>query len=58
MSDEIKVYVVTKKGRDNFYLRYTDPATGQRVEKCAKTPKRSTADQEAGKWQAELVEGR
>ncbi len=58
MSDEIKVYVVTKKGRDNFYLRYTDPATGQRVEKCAKTTKRSAADQEAGKWQAELVEGR
>ena len=55
--DEIKVYVINK-GRKNLYLRYLDPATGKSVEKSAATGKRSEAIKAAGKWEAELREGR
>lgn len=56
MSDEINVIVVTRKGR-NFYLRYTDPVTGQKVEKSSGTKNRSKAVKAAGRWQSELEEG-
>lgn len=55
--DEIKVYVVDKH-RKYLYLRYTDPATGRVVERSAKTDSRKDAEKAAGKWEAELREGR
>jgi hypothetical protein len=58
MSEEAKVYVLTKVGRKNLYLRFTDPTTGKRVEKSAETSKRAEAVKAAGKWEAELREGR
>ena len=57
MSEEIKVYVIDK-GRTNLYLRYTDPMTNKRVDKSSKTGKRADAVKAAGKWEAELREGR
>lgn len=55
--DEINVIVVDRK-RKNLYLRYIDPNTGKVVEKSAKTKVRAEAIKAAGKWQAELREGR
>src|SRR4051794_8109625 len=57
MTDEIKVYVINK-GRKYLYLRYTDTTTGKPVEKSAETSKQRAALEAAGKWQAELREGR
>jgi hypothetical protein len=57
MTDEIKAYVINK-GRKNLYLRYTDPMTGKPVEKSAETSQHEAALEAAGKWQAELREGR
>lgn len=57
MAEEIKVYVISKN-RKNLYLRYIDPLTGKPVEKSAGTGKRSLAVKAAGKWEAELREGR
>lgn len=58
MTDEIKVHVVKYPDRENFVLRFRDPQTGKLVTKSAETTKRSEADKAAGKWQAELREGR
>src|SRR5262249_8762057 len=58
MNEEIKVYVIDKKGRKFLYLLYTDPATGKRVEKSAQTRNYSEATKLAGKLQAELRENR
>jgi integrase len=57
MTDEIKVYVISK-GRKNLYLCYIDPTTGKQVTKSAETSKQKPALEAAGKWQAELREGR
>jgi integrase len=56
MSAEINVIVVTRKGR-NFYLRYTDPVTGQKVEKSSGTKNRREATKRAGQWQTDLENG-
>ncbi len=55
--DDVKVYVINK-GRKYFYLRYTDPLTGRTIEKSAATSKHAEAVKAAGKWEAELREGR
>ena len=56
MSEEINV-VVIDRGRKNLYLRYTDPVTGQRVEKSARTASKREAVKTAGEWQSELKNG-
>src|SRR6185436_19039448 len=58
MNDEIKVHVAGYGAGRNLMLRYTDPVTGKRVAKSAGTRSRREAEREAGKWQAELREGR
>jgi integrase len=58
MTDEIKVHVVDYGAGRNLMLRYRDPATRKHVAKSAGTRNHKKAQQEAGKWQAELVEGR
>lgn len=56
MGDDINVIVVKRKGR-NLNLRYTDPVTGQKVEKSSGTKNRSQAVKAAGRWQSELEKG-
>lgn len=56
MSDEITVIVIDR-GRKNLYLRYTDPVTGQDVEKSSRTSNKREATKRAGEWQAELRAG-
>ena len=51
--DEINVIVVDR-GRKYWYLRYTDPVTGQNIEKSARTTKKREAVKRAGEWQAEV----
>jgi integrase len=58
MSEEIKVHVASYGDGRNLMLRYTDPLTGERIAKSAGTRNRREAEREAGKWQAELREGR
>jgi integrase len=58
MIDEIKVHVVKYPDRENYVLRYRDPITGLLKTKSAGTPRKGEASKEAGKWQAELREGR
>lgn len=55
--DEINVIVVTRKDRKNLCLRYTDPVTGQKVEKSAGTAKEREAVKRAGEWETELRNG-
>ena len=55
--DEINVIVVDR-GRKYLYLRYTDPVTGQKVEKSARTAKKREATKLAGEWEAELRNGK
>lgn len=57
MSDEITVTVVDY-GRKFLMLRYRDPLSGKLVSKSAKTADRGDAEKAAGKWEAELREGR
>ena len=56
--EEIKVQVVTFKGRTNLMLRYVDPMTGKQVHKSSGCTKRKEAERAAAKWEAELREGR
>lgn len=56
MSDEINVNVVDR-GRKYLYLRYTDPVTGQKIEKSSGTSKKREATKAAGEWQTELRNG-
>ena len=58
MSDDIKVTVVKFPDRDNLMLRYFDPMTGKPKHKTSGTTNRKDAVKEAGKWEAELREGR
>jgi len=58
MSDEIKVTVVKFPDRDNLMLRYIDPMTGKPKHKTSGTTNRKDAVKAAGKWEAELREGR
>jgi integrase len=58
MSDEIKVHVIKYPDRANLVMRYIDPFTGRQVQRSTKTTKHSEAVKAAGKWEAELNEGR
>jgi integrase len=58
MTDEIKVHVVKYPDRDNLVMRYVDPFTGRQVQRSTKTKVKRDADKAAGKWEAELREGR
>lgn len=55
--DEIKVHVVNK-GRKYLYMRYLCPLTGRETTKSTGTNDADTATKAAGKWEAELREGR
>lgn len=55
--NEIRVSVVDY-GRKYLQLRYVDPSTGKQKTKSAETANRKDAIKAAGKWQAELREGR
>lgn len=57
MHESIKVHVVDY-GRACLYMRYTDPTTGKQITRSTKTAKRADAVKAAGKWEAELREGR
>jgi hypothetical protein len=56
--EDVKVYVVDLKDRDNLTMKYTDPETGKNVRRSTGTTKRKEADKIAAKWEAELQEGR
>lgn len=58
MTDEIKVHVVKYPDRANLVMRYRDPFTGRQVQRSTGTTKRRDAEKAAGKWEAELNEGR
>lgn len=50
--------IVVNRGRKYLYLRYTDPVTGQDIEKSARTSSKREATKRAGEWQAELRAGK
>lgn len=58
MSDEIKVGIVAYPDRKFLVMRYRDPLTGKHVARSTKTADRGDAEKAAGKWEAELREGR
>jgi integrase len=58
MIDEIKVHVVKYPDRDNYVMRYVDPITRKQVQRSTGTKVKRDADKAAGKWEAELREGR
>jgi hypothetical protein len=58
MTDEIKVHVCQYPDRANLVMRYVDPFSGKQVQRSTGTTKRKEADKAAGKWEAELNEGR
>lgn len=58
MSEEIHVKV-TRSGNRRFLIMYfDDPASGKRLQRSTKQTRRKDAEKEAGKWEAELREGR
>lgn len=58
MSEGIKVHVIDYGAGRNLMMRYICPLTGKQVTKSAGTRNMKSAEREAGKWQAELREGR
>lgn len=58
MADEIRVYVLSRRGRKNLQLRYVDPITGKQVWKSAETDDPVKAERAAAKWETELATGR
>ncbi len=58
MNDTIKVHVVKYPDRDNLVMRYLDPLTNKHVTRSSGTTKQGEAEKAAGKWEAELREGR
>src|SRR4051794_2704609 len=58
MDDTIRVHVVKYPDRENLVMRYVDPFTGRQVQRSTKTTNKRDADKAAGKWEAELREGR
>ena len=58
MSDQIRVGIVKYPDRDNLVLRYKNPLSGKTVCRSAGTANRKDAAKAAGKWEAELREGR
>ena len=55
--DEIKVYILQRKGRRNYVMRYLNPDDGRWVERSAGTRIRRDAERAAGTWEAELRSG-
>ena len=53
---EFKVQVVNRN-RKYWYLRYTDPVTGERHERSSGCARKRDAIKAAGQWEAELVAG-
>src|SRR3954451_16420145 len=58
MNNEIKVHVVKYPDRENLVMRYRDPFTGKQVQRSTGTTNKRDAGKAAGKWEAELNEGR
>ena len=58
MSEEIRVYVIAKKGKKSLYMRYKDPVTGRQTARSTGAQRRKEAERIAAKWEAELREGR
>lgn len=58
MTEEIKVHVVKYPDRKNLVMRYRDPYSGRQVPRSTGTTNKRDADKAAGKWEAELREGR
>jgi integrase len=56
--DEIRVTVVKFPDRTNLMLRYIDPITRKQRHKSAESGIKRDAEKAAGKWEAELREGR
>ena len=57
MSEETRVYVITKKGRKSLYLMANDPLTGKRIERSASTMDEKAAQRLAYDWERELRDG-
>ena len=50
--------IIIKRSRDRFfYLRYTCPVTGEKIEKSSGESTEKEARKRAGEWQAELQAG-
>ena len=49
MNEEIKVYVVKLKDRENLVMKYTDPGTGKNVRRSTGTSNRREAEKVAAK---------
>lgn len=57
MSEEIKVTVIRYADRENYLLAYTDPVSGKRKTKSAKTSVEKDAWKAAAAWEEELRAG-
>lgn len=57
MPSDVRVYVVDL-GRKSLYLQYTNPQTGAKVRRSAKTDSKRTAERAAAVWEAEINDGR
>jgi len=59
MTDELRVTATRfRKGSNVYYLRWTDPLTGERKAKSAGTTSKREADKAAGKLEVELRSGK
>src|SRR5688572_25045992 len=56
--DEIIVHVTKHGDRKFLIMYYDDPITGEREQRSTKETDRVAAERVAGKWEAELREGR
>ena len=58
MADDINVFIVRRKGRPHWLMRYQCPLTGQRYDKTSGTANKREALKRAGEWQGELQSGK
>ena len=58
MTDSTIKVSVANYGRKYLYMRYKDPTTGKSIAKSSGKTTMKEAVKEAGKWEAELREGR
>ena len=56
--DDINVFIVRRKGRPHWLMRYQCPLTGQRYDKTSGTANKREALKRAGEWQSELQSGK
>lgn len=54
---ELKVYVIERANRPNWYLKWTDPVTGEPHERSSRTADYNLALKKAGELEAELLAG-